>query len=107
MASQLAETNSVPATGASDGTVSNNWSVLNGYTRRWMQHCHENKKPFDELLYETSFSKETLGNLVQNLKEATDAKVAESPRLCSDNYTYTMLIHTHRTPHVPIHLQRL
>ena len=78
-----------------------------GFTRKWLETVHKCRKPFDEELLTTTFSKENVGRLLNELKTATNAKIAETQRLVDDDFTYFLQITSQRTPFYPLHLTRL
>lgn len=77
------------------------------YSNRWMLRVYQEKPPFPEELFETMFTKEKVETLVAALKLATDKEVEESKRLLESDYTYSVMIASHKVPHVPVHLSRM
>lgn len=77
------------------------------YSNRWMQKVYAEKPPFPEELFDTVFKKEKVETLVAALKVATEKEVEESKRLLEGDYTYSVMIASHKVPHVPVHLSRM
>lgn len=77
------------------------------YSNRWMLRVYQEKPPFPDELFETMFTKEKVTTLVEALKLATDKEVEESKRLLESDYTYSVMIASHKVPHVPVHLFRM
>ncbi|XP_031631432.1 ribosomal L1 domain-containing protein CG13096-like [Contarinia nasturtii] len=77
------------------------------YSNRWMLRVYQEKPPFPEELFDTMFTKEKIETLVAALKLATDKEVEESKRLLESDYTYSLMIASHKVPHVPVHLSRI
>lgn len=73
----------------------------------WMNKIYDEKPPFPEELFETIFTKEKIQTLVAALKLATDKEVAESKRLLESDYTYSLMIASHKIAHVSVHLSRM
>lgn len=77
------------------------------YSNRWMLRVYQEKPPFPDDLFNTMFTKEKITTLVEALKLATDKEVEESKRLLESDYTYSLMIASHKVPHVPVHLSRM
>lgn len=77
------------------------------YSNRWMLRVYQEKPPFPDELFDTMFTKEKIETLVAALKLATDKEVEESKRLLESDYTYSLMIASHKVPHVPVHLSRM
>lgn len=77
------------------------------YSNRWMLRVYQEKPPFPDELFETMFTKEKITTLCEALKLATDKEVEESKRLLESDYTYSVMIASHKVPHVPVHLSRM
>lgn len=77
------------------------------YSNRWMQKVYAEKPPFPDDLFETIFKQEKVETLVAALKVATEKEVEESKRLLEGDYTYSVMIASHKVPHVPVHLSRM
>lgn len=77
------------------------------YSNRWMAKVYDEKPPFPEEVFTTTFAPERLETIVKALKQATDQEVEESTRLLEDNYTYSLQITSHKVPHVNVHLSRV
>lgn len=77
------------------------------YSNRWMLRVYQEKPPFPDEMFETMFTKEKITTLVEALKMATDKEVEESKRLLESDYTYSLMIASHKVPHVPVHLSRM
>ena len=93
-----------------DGAGANGTVAVGGvkmYSNRWMTKVYEEKPPFPEDLFKTTFSQEKLETIVAALKLATDKEVKDSIRLLEDDYTYSVQITSHKVPHVPVHLSRV
>lgn len=84
-----------------------NQAGIKMYSNRWMQKVYEEKPPFPDELFETMFTPEKIETLVAALKLATEKEVEESSRLLESDYTYSVLINSHKVPHVPVHLSRM
>lgn len=65
------------------------------------------KSPFPDELFKTTFSEKKLGTLAEALKLATDKEVQDSIRLLEEDYTYSIVVTSHKVPHVPVHLSRM
>lgn len=77
------------------------------YSNRWMLRVYQEKPPFPDELFDTMFTKDKIETLVAALKLATDKEVEESKRLLESDYTYSLMIASHKVPHVPVHLSRM
>lgn len=77
------------------------------FSNKWMSQVYIEKPPFPDELFQTTFSKEKLETLVEALKLATDKEVQESIRLLEEDYTYSVVVTSHKVPHVPVHLSRM
>lgn len=77
------------------------------YSNRWMQKVYAEKPPFPDAHFDTIFKKEKIETLVAALKVATEKEVEESKRLLEGDYTYSVMIASHKVPHVPVHLSRM
>lgn len=77
------------------------------YSNRWMLRVYQEKPAFPDELFDTMFTKEKIETLVAALKLATDKEVEESKRLLESDYTYSLMIASHKVPHVPVHLSRM
>lgn len=76
-------------------------------SKQWMRQVYDEKPPFPEELFETIFTTEKIQTLVAALKLATVKEVEESKRLLESDYTYSLMIASHRIPHVAVHLSRM
>lgn len=109
----MSATNESNATGQSNVSRKRKASANQGqagiklYSNRWMQKVYEEKPPFPDELFETIFTKEKIETLVAALKMATEKEVEDSNRLLESDYTYSVLINSHKVPHVPVHLSRM
>lgn len=77
------------------------------FSNKWMMKVYAEKPPFPEELFKSTFSKARLETLVAALKMATEKEVNESSRLLEEDYTYSVMISSHKVPHVPVHLSRM
>lgn len=77
------------------------------YSNRWMLKVYQEKPPFPEELFETIFTNGKIETLVAALKLATEKEVEDSTRLLESDYTYSLMIASHKVPHVPVHLSRM
>lgn len=77
------------------------------YSNRWMLRVYQEKPPFPDDLFQTMFTTEKITTLVEALKLATDKEVEESKRLLESDYTYSVMVASHKVPHVPVHLSRI
>lgn len=92
------------------GGVNNNNSQSAGikqFSNKWMTQVYAEKPPFPEELFQTTFSQEKVETLVEALKLATEKEVQDSIRLLEEDYTYSVVITSHKVPHVPVHLSRM
>lgn len=78
-----------------------------GYTNEWLVAVNKQKKPFAEELFSTTFSQENVEKVLSELKASTEAKVAASPRLIEEDFTYSVQLTSFARPRVPIHLTRM
>lgn len=81
--------------------------VLKRGSNRWMEQVYMEKPAFPEELFETIFTIEKIQTLVAALKLATEKEVEESKRLLESDYTYSLMICSHKIPHVAVHLTRV
>lgn len=77
------------------------------FSNKWMSQVYAEKPQFPDELFETTFSKEKVETLVEALKLATDKEVSDSIRLLEEDYTYSVVVTSHKVPHVPVHLSRM
>lgn len=77
------------------------------FSNKWMSQVYAEKPQFPEELFETTFSKEKVETLVEALKLATEKEVSDSIRLLEEDYTYSVVVTSHKVPHVPVHLSRM
>lgn len=76
-------------------------------SKQWMRQVYDEKPPFPEELFETIFTKDKIQTLVAALKIATVKEVEESKRLLESDYTYSLMIASHKISHVAVHLSRM
>lgn len=79
------------------------------FTVEWLDAEHQSPTPFSESFFadDGKFSKTKLITMIDELKQATEERVADSIRLLPENYVYTLVVNTHMPPHVPHHLYRM
>lgn len=77
------------------------------FTKDWLVTADAAKTAFADDLFATTFSPDTLQKMVNAVKTATENEVSGSTRLLKDDYTYSIQITSHRTPHIPVHLSRM
>lgn len=80
---------------------------IKAFSNKWMSQVYAEKPQFPEELFETTFSKEKVETLVEALKLATEKEVSDSIRLLEEDYTYSVVVTSHKVPHVPVHLSRM
>lgn len=77
------------------------------FSNKWMAQVYAEKPQFPEELFQSTFSKEKVETLVEALKLATEKEVEDSIRLLEEDYTYSVVVTSHKVPHVPVHLSRM
>lgn len=88
-------------------TAGSEKQTSNVYTRKWLEENDKEKAPFPADVLAGTFGTENVVKLVAACKAATEAEVAESNRLLTDDYVYSVQITSHRAPHIPMHLSRM
>lgn len=77
------------------------------YSNRWLAKVVEEKPPFPDELFDTTFAPERLTSIVKALKDATEKEVNESSRLLADNYIYSLQLTSFKAPPSHVHLSRV
>lgn len=102
--SVVANTNAGQSAVATAGSEKQTSTV---YTRKWLEENDKEKVAFPDDVLAGTFGTENVSKLVAACKLATETEVAESNRLLSDDYVYSVQITSHRAPHIPMHLSRM
>lgn len=77
------------------------------YSNRWLAKVVEEKPPFPDELFNSTFNPDRVTFIVKALREATDKEVNDSARLLQDNYTYSLQVTSFKAPISHIHLSRV